>query len=105
MMPGASGGGFMDSITQFFSGMFANGGTIPAGHFGIAGEAGAELITGPATVIPQSKLGGGEAPIIVNLSLNAIDTKSGVEFLVQNRAVITGVVQQAFNRNAKNGFA
>jgi ribosomal protein L17 len=107
MMPGAGGGGggFMDSITQFFSGMFADGGTIPAGHFGIAGEAGAELITGPATVIPQSKLGGGDAPIVVNLSLNAIDTKSGVEFLVQNRAVITGVVQQAFNRNAKNGFA
>jgi hypothetical protein len=102
---GGSGGGIWDSIKGMFSGMFADGGTIPAGHFGIAGEAGAELITGPATVIPQSKLGGsGDQPIVVNLSLNAIDSKSGVEFLVQNRAVITGVIQQAFNRNAKVGF-
>jgi hypothetical protein len=37
-----------------FSGFFGNGGSIPAGAFGIAGERGPEIVTGPATVTPTS---------------------------------------------------
>src|SRR5690625_1144650 len=48
-------GGFLGNL---FAGFFATGGNIPAGQFGIAGEAGPELITGPATVTPM-KGGGG----------------------------------------------
>ena len=39
----------------------------------------------------------------VNFTINAIDTRSGVEFLVQNKSTITGVVQQAFNQRGKAG--
>ena len=41
-----------------YHGMFAEGGTIPAGRWGIAGEAGPELIGGPATVTPMAPAAG-----------------------------------------------
>lgn len=37
-----------------FDGMFAKGGSIRRGHWGIAGEAGPEIVHGPATVTPLS---------------------------------------------------
>ena len=45
---------------------------------------------------------GGES-LTVNFNLNAIDTQTGTEFLVQNKRVITGVVQDAFRRRAQSG--
>ena len=48
------GGGILSGISDLFSGFFANGGMIPQGRFGIAGEAGPELIGGPASVTPMS---------------------------------------------------
>lgn len=36
-----------------FSGLFADGGSIDAGHWGIVGEAGPEIVTGPAEVTPM----------------------------------------------------
>lgn len=50
-------GGFANA----FSGEFAEGGPIPAGHWGIVGESGPEVVTGPATVTPM----GGAAPRLV----------------------------------------
>lgn len=54
------GGGALSGIGSFlgntFAGMFATGGVIPPGQWGIAGEAGPEIIMGGssgATVIPQ----------------------------------------------------
>jgi len=38
-------------LTNLFAGFFAQGGSIPAGKFGIAGEAGPEIIRGPASVV------------------------------------------------------
>eukprot|EP00456_Euglypha_rotunda_P082051 TRINITY_DN804_c0_g1_i10.p1 TRINITY_DN804_c0_g1~~TRINITY_DN804_c0_g1_i10.p1 ORF type:complete len:381 (-),score=112.65 TRINITY_DN804_c0_g1_i10:4343-5485(-) len=46
------------AIAGAFSGGFAEGGTIPAGHFGVVGEKGRELVSGPATVTPMHKVGG-----------------------------------------------
>jgi hypothetical protein len=58
------GGGFIDGlfggIGKLFSGFFADGGLIPAGHFGVVGEAGPELVSGPTMVTPMR--GGG--PVI-----------------------------------------
>lgn len=45
---GAGGGGGL------FAGLFADGGNIPSGQFGIVGEAGPELVTGPATVFSNA---------------------------------------------------
>jgi hypothetical protein len=61
-MLGGGGGGMGGSIlgslaSSFFGGFFADGGYLPRGKVGIAGEKGAELITGPARVIPMNKTG------------------------------------------------
>jgi lambda family phage tail tape measure protein len=70
---GGGSGGFFDSITDtigdFFGGFFANGGTLGAGKFGIAGENGPEFIRGPASVTP---MGGGA----VTYNINAVDAAS-----------------------------
>lgn len=60
---GGAGGGFLASLLNSFSGFFAGGGKIASGRWGIAGEAGPELIAGPATVTP---MGGGGSTIIIN---------------------------------------
>jgi lambda family phage tail tape measure protein len=46
---GGASSGLVDSI---FAGFFADGGDIPSGKVGIAGESGPELIRGPASVMP-----------------------------------------------------
>lgn len=45
-----------------FGGFYANGGTLGAGQWGIAGEAGPEIVHGPARVTPMNKA---QAPVIV----------------------------------------
>lgn len=58
--PGGPGGTALGSIfSALFSGspkMFAQGGYLGAGEWGIAGEAGPEVIQGPATITPFAKL-------------------------------------------------
>ncbi len=53
---GLSGSGGTGSIATSFSGLYANGGSIGAGQWGVAGEKGAEIVAGPATVVPWSKI-------------------------------------------------
>ncbi len=81
---GGGGGGFNP-----FAGFFANGGTIPAGQFGIAGEAGPEIITGPATVTPM--LG---APSYVTYNINAVDALSFRQLVARDPGFIHAVAQQ-----------
>lgn len=88
-LSGASGfGGF----GKLFSGFFADGGSIPAGKFGIVGERGPELVSGPATVTP----GGGGANI-------TIQNYAGAD--VQARQMSDGqilvLIQNAINANNK----
>ena len=69
----ASGGGGL------FAGFFQNGGFIPRGQFGIVGEAGPEIVRGPAEVTSASGTeeilsGAGGGNITINVS--AIDASS-----------------------------
>lgn len=51
---GQGGGGILSSVAKLassFAGLFDSGGSIAAGEWGIAGERGAEIIKGPATVV------------------------------------------------------
>jgi hypothetical protein len=84
---GGGGGGFLGGIFSFlgggsgilpgntglpwvksYAGGFANGGTIPAGQWGIAGEKGPEIIRGPASVTPMNG-GATEQRVFVEISL------------------------------------
>ena len=98
-----SGGGLFSGIGSFFGGLFANGGYLPSGKFGIAGEAGPEIITGPARVYSnEDSFGGGSAN--VNITIQAIDTQTGTEFLLKNKKQIEGIIQNAYNRRGKQGI-
>lgn len=77
---GASLGAGLGSL---FGGVFADGGTLGAGKWGIAGEHGPELITGPATVTPIAPAG--------NTTVNNIEVHAGV-----GRHEVLSLLNQAF---------
>ena len=62
-------GTFDYQLDPTFAGMFAKGGAIPSGKWGIAGEAGPEIIHGPATVTPAA----GGVSIENNVYLDGLD--------------------------------
>jgi hypothetical protein len=45
--------------------------------------------------------GGGPA---VNITIQAIDTQTGTEFLLKNKKQVEGIIQNAFNRRGKQGI-
>lgn len=86
LFSGGGGGGGGGLLGGLFAGFFADGGRIPSGQFGIVGEAGPELVRGPADVTPVEMVktddgaggGGGEGaprPDRVKI-VNAIDGPS-----------------------------
>lgn len=93
-MPGESGGmptggGILGGILDFFGGFFANGGTLGAGKWGIAGENGPELIRGPASVTP---MGGGMSSVVYNI--NAVDAASFKQLVARDPSFIHAVALQ-----------
>jgi lambda family phage tail tape measure protein len=98
--PGSSsmgGGGILETIgggiKSLFSGFFANGGMIPQGRFGIAGEAGPELIGGPASVTPIGTN--------VTYNINAVDASSFASLLARDPSLIFSL-SEAGRRNLPN---
>lgn len=89
---GSSGGSFLSSL---FAGFFADGGRIPAGKVGIAGESGPELITGPATVTPMGAAGGA---MTVTYNINAVDAASFRQLVAQDPEFIFAVTEQGRRR-------
>ena len=53
----------------------------------------------------QGILGGQrqEEPLTVNFNLNAVDTQSGVEFIIENKNIITSVIQDAYQTRGRAG--
>ena len=104
---GSGGGGFFSTIGsaigKFFAGGFAEGGVIGGGKFGIVGENGPEFVSGPAGITPMDKLAGGGDTFHVNFNISAIDTQSGAEFIMRNKPIITGVIEQAYNKRGRRG--
>jgi tape measure domain-containing protein len=92
---GSGGSGIWDTIKSvgsaignFFGGFFANGGTLGAGKWGIAGERGPEIIRGPATITPM----GGSTMVTYNI--NAVDAMSFKTLLAQDPSFIYGLTLQ-----------
>lgn len=108
MFGGGGGGGFFSNIFSgfgsIFGGFFADGGRLGAGKVGIVGEAGPELISGPANITPMDdvNMSSGGAPVTINI--NAIDTQTGTQFLLDNKAQIQDIIQRAYNRRGKPGI-
>lgn len=73
-------------ISDGFAGMFANGGMIPAGKFGLVGERGPEYISGPAQITPMSGS--------VTYNINAVDAASFKAMIAADPGFIHAVAQQ-----------
>lgn len=84
--------------------LYADGGHIAAGKTGIVGEAGPELVTGPAQVYSNEDSFGPGSATPVNITIQAIDTQTGTEFLLKNKRQIEGIIQGAYNRRGKQGI-
>lgn len=74
--PGGFGGGLLSSLLGGFGGFFAEGGRLGAGRWGIAGEAGPEIIRGPANIVPMSapripQSGTNGGTVVINAPINA----------------------------------
>jgi len=93
---------------------FANGGMIPSGQAAIVGERGPEIITGSnggtrvfsnteSRNAMNSGGGSGDSPLTVNFHLTAVDTQTGVQFLMENKSTITGMIQTAYNQRGVRG--
>lgn len=97
-------GDFFGNIGSWFGGLFADGGYLPSGKVGIVGEAGPEVITGPASITPMDQIGSTTVNPQVNFTINAVDTQTGVEFLLKNKPQIVGMIQSAYNSQGKQGI-
>jgi lambda family phage tail tape measure protein len=88
-------GSFLATVGSWFAGFFANGGYIPPGKAGIVGEAGPELVSGPANVTPMGQLGGGSVNNYYTYNISAIDSRSVAQFFAENRRTMLGATEQA----------
>lgn len=77
------------NIGSLFGGFFATGGQIPAGRFGVVGERGRELISGPTTVTPFEDLVSN-----ITYNINAVDARSFKELVASDPGFIYAVTQQ-----------
>lgn len=96
---GGGGGAGFNLGGMTFGGLYANGGTLGAGRWGIAGEAGPEIIHGPARITPMDKLGGQSAPLnvtVINNTAARVNTQKASDGSV--RITIEDVVAEALAR-------
>lgn len=87
----SSGGGLLSGLFSGFSGFFAEGGKIAAGKWGIAGEAGPEIISGPATVTPMSDVASGSNTVNISYNISAVDARSFQQLVAQDPEFIYAV--------------
>jgi lambda family phage tail tape measure protein len=80
------GGSFLGNL---FGGFFATGGQIPPGRFGVVGENGAELVSGPANVTPLEGMGTN-----ITYNINAVDAMSFKQMVAQDPEFMFAVTEQ-----------
>ena len=100
------GGGFLSGIGDWFKSIlpFADGGVVTGPTMGLIGEAGPEAVIplGQAGKYGVNQMVNGPQPV-VNFSINAVDTQTGVEFLLKNKPVIVKVIQDAYDTRGRRG--
>jgi archaellum component FlaC len=109
MFGGGGGDGGFDMGTLFDIGMMifgaAEGGALNAGQPYMVGERGRELFipNQSGTMIPNHDLGT-TGSTSINFTINATDVRGVQELLINNRATITNLVNQALNARGKSNL-
>lgn len=86
------------ALGSIFGGLFAEGGYLPSGQFGIAGESGPEIVTGPAFISSASDsaaMMGGGGGVNVTFNINAVDSRGIDQLLTERKGFITDLVRSA----------
>jgi len=96
-----SGGNSIFSIAKSVLG-FAKGGAVSKGKPVVVGERGPELFVPNSTgQIQQNARGTGGGTVNVNFNIDAIDSSSFNNVLVENRGVITSIINNALNEKGR----
>lgn len=93
--------GFLGEAVSAFAGGFQHGGRIPAGKFGIVGEAGPEMVSGPANVRPIAR-GGDRVQFNFQLDIRALDSRDVNQAIEQQGAqgVVNALMRAASQSEA-----
>ena len=80
----------------------ANGGAVRKGQPLLVGERGAEMFIPNSTgQITQSARGTGGRSAVVNFNINTIDSRGFDQALVENRATITSIINNALTEKGR----
>jgi phage-related minor tail protein len=109
--PSGTSGSSTNFLAQAASFIFgapgkAVGGPVAGGKPYMVGEQGPEMFM-PNTagqIVSNSELNSGGGGAVVNFNINAIDTQTGVEFLLENKKNIIGMVSQGYNQRGRQGI-
>ena len=107
---GGQGGGLFGSLQGLFSGspsgafagLFAGGGTIGAGQWGVAGEAGAEIVAGPATVVPWNRIARTPAGTASHQTINFNVTTPDAPSFARSESQVAALLSRAAARGQRN---
>ena len=94
---------FLGPIGSFFGGFFADGGRIQSGQVGVVGEAGPELVSGPANVTPLDDAGtGGTTNVTFNIS--TIDATDFDTLLTTRQDLIIGLINRGLAERGRRSL-
>ena len=93
---------FLGPIGSFFGGFFADGGRIQSGQFGVVGEAGPEIVTGPANVTPMDEMATG--PTNVTFNISTIDATDFDTLLTTRQDLILGLINRGLAERGRRSL-
>jgi len=90
---------------------YAQGGEMTVNKPSVVGENGPEIIVpkNPSVVMPNSvkerlgMMGGGSGPVTVNFNITTLDARDFDSMLIDRRATITGIINDAMQRRGRVG--
>ena len=89
-------------VGSFFGGLFADGGRIQSGTFGIVGEEGPEIVSGPANVTPMDEVGSGTTNVTFNIS--TIDATDFDTLLTTRQDLIIGLINRGLAERGRRSL-
>ena len=102
------GGSLFGPIGGMIGGLFgfADGGFVPGRP--TSGDSVPAMLTPGEVILNKGQQAamfnsGNQEPVTVNFNMNTIDSRSGTEFILQNKQQITSVIQQAYNTRGQSG--